>query len=392
MKSTRNILFILIIGLIAAGQIYYLMTPYKADKDQISANKSQIEATQMRINQLEERLKKHEQSKKELAQIQVEQKAMVEKIPDQRTKSEFASNFMDYLKVFDCLNPVLSAGGTQVITSDIGDLYKAEYSLQFISTYASSKQLMGDLKRMYQTCNVMSYSFNNSVQQGQGKDNWIYPLLFGEELSSVGQTTIAFNVYYRMTGEPGDEIYHSEYLGKVNATPFKNLKAVPEQEKSEQPSEEGSSDNGQSPSQDFIEIEQADFILNIGDMLTSGDVYKLSGPGDDPGSYIGLNSRASVEITVSVDEESYTLSIKDKEGKMQESKVQYKVESPNFRIISTMRQLEEVMPSVHIYINNETSEKMNVSLSGTLLDHIHLYDGKKNEIEKGQTRGNISLT
>lgn len=386
MKSTKNIIFIVAMTLIVLGQIYYLLTFYKEDKQIIEANREEIESVQISIQQLEERLAKHEESKKELEQIMIEKVALEDKIPNQDANSKFTSEFKDYLKTFKSAQVNLTSSGKEVITSEIGNINKAQYNLTFVSSYRDSAKFIAHLREMYQTCNILSYTFDTEIQQSRDPALANY---FQDEFDSCGMTTIDFEIYYRADDTPKDEIYQSEYVAKVNTKPFKN-------EKAETGNQSGNTYNPPSINQGnqggYQDVKPADFILNVGDILTSGDVYKLSGPGNVEGDYVGLNSKASVDISVTLYENSYSLKIKDKNGNVQESTVDYPIGSPSFRIISSMRPLEEVMPSVHVYIYNYSPAMMKVSLSGTMLENIHVYNEDEQEVTQGQTKGNISLT
>ena len=202
--------------------------------------------------------------------------------------------------------------------------------------------------------------------------------------------TVVFDVYYRSDNAIIDEFYQPDASTKISTSPFRN-------DVVEVDTEEGEvtvpSENASTSDDDLTDyMASSDFLLNIGDALSSGDVYKLSGPGATADSYIGLSTTSNVDITVTINKDSYELDITDSEGHTKHTRVDYSITNPTFRIISGMHQLETVMPNVHVYIQNNIGSTAKVWLTGSLLENIHIYNGDNQEVQKGQTKGNVSLT
>lgn len=391
MKSIKNILFVIVFVMVVLGQVYYLFTYYKKDKEQIAFNKSEIASVEISIERLEARLARFEDTKKELEEAKREQKALASQLPHQDVKTNLLSNLLDFVSLFKCGKIEVTQEDKEAIVSDIGDVGGIVNTITFTSSYDTSEKLVSNLSNMYQACNIKSYQFDTGVQQGAGEDGLSYRAYFGDEFDSIGETTLVFNTYYTFDDTVKDEVYDSNISGKYNIAPFKNMRQ----------DNQGQSENGQAP----IDVQSptstiiypdavaADFTLNIGDMYTSGDIYKLNGPGSDEHSNIGLNSRSNVTVTVNVYDDGYELKLEDSEGSVQESGlIACDISNPNFHIVSTMRQLETVMPNIHVNICNFASTKINVALSGSMLDNIHIYDVEGEEIFKGETKGNVSLT
>lgn len=394
MRSAKSILFTVVIVVAVIAQAYYLFTYYKQDKETIAANKAEIESVKMRIQQLDERLARHEESKKELEKVQAERAALEEHLPDQTQRSRFESDLVDYLLTIDLTEVHLSQSEKEAVISDIGDVNGVAYELDFVSTYDDSRALVENLKRMFQTCNISGYTFDASIQKGEGEEAKKNKFHYGDAFSSLGKTIIKFDIYYKRTDVILDEQYHSDITGDITNLPFKYVNresittSADTQGKEEQ---EESSEQPDNVQQDLSLI-NAKFMLSIGDAYTSGDIYKLSGPGEGENTYIGLNTLKNVEITLNVYDDHYELIMKDNEGKESSTTVDFEMSDPTLRIISTMGQLQEVMPNIHIYIHNYASDVMRVLLTGEMLDNIHIYNVNNEEIFKGQTKGNVSLT
>lgn len=144
----------------------------------------------------------------------------------------------------------------------------------------------------------------------------------------------------------------------------------------------------------ITELPESDsqFLISIGDILSSGDTYKLSGPGEDDTRYVGIISDTNATMTLSVYDDHYELSVEDEKDQVEQTTIYIPIKTPTLRIISTMREVQTVMPNVHINVYNYSSDNMKISIEGTLLDNIHIFNEKGQEVAKGQTKGKISLT
>lgn len=387
MKSTKTIVYIVVVILVLGIQAYYLMTFYKEDKAIIASNNEEIATVQRRIDQLEERLAKHEEAKKELAQLENQKAALLETIPSYSTFVNFDGVLHDYFARTNFYEDLLTFNESSVIESDLGRVNQCKYSLEFISTYEDSNNLIESLNRMYQATNISSYSFDTGVQQQEGEELTLLKTIFGEQLSQVGKTTITFDTYYRPR-IIGDEIYQPYIKPETNLLEvFNNPK--------KQVTEVGATPSTEAETTTPVvapAVEGSKFSLQISDILTSGDTYMLNGPGTGDEHYIGLSSQQNTKISIVVYEDQYELTIEDEAGNVKQTHMSTSIANPYLRIVSSMRPLEDVMPNVHVYVYNYTGTIMNVTLEGTMTDNIHVFNEFDKIVSKGQTKGNISLT
>lgn len=394
MKSLKDILYVVCIVCIVLAEGYYLLTFYHQDKVQIADNLSQIETTKARIKQLEERLAHHEESKRELKKMQSEKVALLDTIPDQSNYSRYVNEIFNYLSnMIDGIELSVKNTENEPIQSALGTINARTYEISFMSTYSDSRNLLAHLNSMYQASNVISYSFDTGKQLVEGDEYLKYLVVFGDKLYEVGTTNIKLTVFYRLNNSVPDESYQVGHSEKSNLLPFANVRKEEEGIQASEVTQEAEVLPAHEVSSPVVQdLESSNFTLNIGDILSSGDTYKLSGPGEDEGHYIGLTTQSNTEIAIEVYEDYYTLQIKDDNGQIVESSVEEIIGSPSLNIISTMRALQDVMPNVHVAIGNYTNRRMPVSLSGSLLENIHIFDQSGEEIHTGEASDKISLT
>ncbi len=392
MKSTKNIIFVIVIALVIIAQFYYGFTTYRDDCEAIAVNKEQIAEAQRKIDDLEAKLLKHEESKQQLKRLEIEKTALLEMIPNQTAYTQFLSHFYDYLCLIDFDEMLIKQNPATVINNGMGQIYKREYEIQYISTYTESKKMMEHINSMYQASNISKYTFDSSVQQGEGEKIEAYKARYGNGFYELGRTSFTFSVFYRAEDGILDEIYQPNISAQVNSTePFRNDKLV-------SGTAEGTDDMtlpGQTPvatPSNLPVVNGSSFDLNIGDILISGDIYKLSGPGEGVGRYVGLSSSSNVSATIVVYDDHYELSLEDDKGQVEQCSVYTTITNPTLRIISNMRQLEAVMPNVHVYVYNYTDKIMPVKLVGSLTENIHIFNEHDQHVTQGETKGNISLT
>lgn len=392
MRTTKNIIFIGVVTIVILAQFYYLFTSYKQDKETIAANRQEIASVQQDIDQLEERLVMHEESKKELARLEMQKTALLDTIPSQTQNSKFMSNMMNNLSLMDYMNLRVVDNGVETIENEIGKINKRTYEIMFTSTYTTSKKLIEHIAGMYQAANISQYNFNAGIQETAAEDMAEYYTLFGDDFYEIGETTFKLTVFYRVDGSISDEVYQPGVSGRASTEPFKNNKLEVAETSTSIPT-----DISEIPPIDvapITELPESDsqFLISIGDILSSGDTYKLSGPGEDDTRYVGIISDTNATMTLSVYDDHYELSVEDEKDQVEQTTIYIPIKTPTLRIISTMREVQTVMPNVHINVYNYSSDNMKISIEGTLLDNIHIFNEKGQEVAKGQTKGKISLT
>ena len=393
MKSINHIIYGIIITLVFVTQIYYVFTYYKQDQETIASNRSQTAQIEDRIRTLEERLLLHEESKLELAQLQKQRTALIDKIPLQKAGSLAEEALFDVVETMPATNIEVKLEGKEKVTSELGNIIRADYSISFVTTYANSRAFIGNMARMYQVANVKDYNFDTSVQQDEKKKLNLYRTIFGSEhMNELGKTTIACELFYRPAATELDEFYQSHNSKARSKNPFKNAKIVKDKEAQGEVEEDDEAADAEDDQEEVLPIGDSHFYINIGDRLSSGDNYQIQGPGlDTVAGYVGMVSQNNCTMTISVYEDHYELKLEDSSGQVQDTSVVYTTKIPDLRIYSTMRPIQDVMPNIHIYVKNYTSEIMPIALTGRLLENIHVYNLEEEEIAQGETKGNISL-
>ena len=393
MKSINHIFYGIIIALVFIAQIYYVFTYYKQDQETIANNRSQIAQVEDRIRTLEERLLLHEESKLELAQLQKQRTALIDKIPLQKAGSLAEEALFDALGMMPSTSIEIKLDNKENVTSELGKIIRASYNISFISTYADSRAFIGNMASMYQVANVKNYNFDTSVQQDEKKKLALYRRIFGSEhMSELGKTTVQCQLFYRPATMELDEFYQSHHFQARSKDPFENTKVTKDEASDVAVEEDDDEADAEEDQEEVLPIGDSHFYINIGDRLSSGDNYQIQGPGlDTVSGYVGMISQNNCNMTISVYEDHYELKLEDSSGQIQETSVVYTTNIPDLRIYSTMRPIQDVMPNIHIYVKNYTSEIMPIALTGRLLENIHVYNLEEEEVAQGETKGNISL-
>ena len=387
MKSIKNILFAVIVALVFVAQIAYLLTVYKDDKTVIANNKAEIESNERRIAQLEERVKMLPETQKELELVTAKKKAMLNTIPTFVAIGKQDSDLFRYMALKDFMEQGVKAIDDEADTSMEDFILKSKYELTFVGRYKDVRDFVDSLNASYQIINVQAFAIDNAIQEKEGIDALPYKNHFGEDFDQLVTATLKLTMYTRVNEDKVDEIYQPDFDGRI--TVENNFKRVKKSGQEVSPS----------VSQDEpIETQQPErvtatdiFTLNVGDILTSGDTYKLDGPGQG-GGYVGLVSQANTHISLVIRDDGYEMSIEDEEGNVKQTSVTTAITNPGLNIISTMRPTDVVMPNVHVYVYNYTSQVMEVKMSGTLLDNIHVFNELDQQVRVGQAKGNIRVS
>lgn len=387
------IVFILIIGI----QGYYLMNYYSADQTTISSNTDEINSRTTRITQLEERLKMLPETEKELELVTSQQEAMLNTIPTANSAVKqmvTLKRFADVNNFYDA--KIVEAGSTES-QDEIATVIKKDYTVSFTSTYNEARKFIESINTAYQIANINSVNISNDIQTTQ--DAKVVKALhqrFGNDLSQVVTTQLSFSVYVRKDEETG-EVYQPGYnMVTGSETPFAN-KA--KDQKSKDAGEAVTKTAAPAVQEDTPAatpaVESADysgsvFELYVEDVLTSGDTYKLVGPGESK-PYLGLVSQSNTYITITINDDGYELSIEDENGNVKQTSYSMDMKKPLIYIESSMRQIQTVMPNVHVYVYNYASDEAQVKLNGSMTKNIHVYDKFDEELSAGQTKGNVKL-
>jgi hypothetical protein len=128
------------------------------------------------------------------------------------------------------------------------------------------------------------------------------------------------------------------------------------------------------------------------DVLASGDNYSFVGPGEADTVYTGLKSSKNTYITLNIREDGYNVVMEDEQGNVKQNGALVPIDEPSLSIESDIVKIQETMPEIHIYIKNYTEDMMDITLKGSLLETIHIYNEFDEEVRPGQTKGKVKLT
>ncbi len=387
MKSIKNVIFAIIVLVVVGAQIGYLLTVFKDDKDKITKGKTEIISIERRIAQLEERVRMLPETQKELELVTAKKMAMLNTIPIFTATSKETMDFFRYMGLKDFMKISIKMEKEEEGTRTKDDMIiQNTYELGFVGRYRDIRDFVDSLNASYQIINVKEFTIDNAIQDTKGKEVLPYKEHYGEDFTQLVEAKIRLTMYTRVNEEKVDEIYQPNFdLTVKNQNNFKRVI------KSEDEVSPSVSQNEPIEIQEPNRVTAANiFNLGVGDIFTSGDTYKLSGPGE--GGYVGLISQANTHISIVVREDGYEMSIEDENGNVKQTSVDMPITNPGLNIISTMRSLEEVMPNVHVYVYNYTSQIMEVKVSGSMLDNIHVFNESDQQVRVGQTKGNIRVS
>lgn len=390
MKSIKNIIFAVMVVLVLVAQVGYLLTVYKDDKAVIDTNKAEITSIERRIAQLEERVRMLPETQKELELVTAKKMAMLNTIPTFTASSKETADLFRYMGLKDFMDKsVKLEEDSEGISTEDELIFKSKYELGFVGRYKDVRDFVDSLNASYQIINVQEFEINNEIQGREGAEVLPYIYHFGDDFDQIVEAKIKLTMYTRINEEDVDEIYQPTYDGRI--TTDNNFKRALRVSDKEGPSVGQTTEPTKPETQESDRVTASDvFTLNVGDIFTSGDTYKLGGPGI--GGYVGLISQVNTHISLVIRDDGYEMSIEDENGNVKQTSVSMSITNPGLNIISTMREIEQVMPNVHVYIYNYTANIMDVKLSGSLLENIHVFNELDQQVRVGQTKGNIRVS
>lgn len=389
MKSTKITLCIAIFIAVLLGQVVYLFTIYKGDKACIAVNRREIEFIEKRIDQLNERVEKLPETKKELELVTAQKMAIFNTIPTFVAGSKEGVELFRYMNLNDFVNTSFKViTEDNYIDTEDEFILNRSYELSFVGRCEEVQGFIDNLNRSYQIINIKSLELSNEVQDLTNERNLSLYYYFGEDFNRIVETTMKLTMYTRQSELEGEEIYQPDLDMRTNR---EGAFTLIQKEEKVNPSV-SQTENVPVEKVSIKEVTKALFMLNVGDILTSGDTYKFGGPGENGGGYVGLITESNVDITLVVREDGYDMIIENITGEKDEVTIQTAITEPEMNIISTMRQIYDVMPNIHVYVDNKTSQLMKINVSGHLTECIYVFNEVGEQVSKGQTKGNIKLT
>lgn len=372
MNSSKHIVaYSLVIGIILL-QIVYLLTIYKKEQYKIESTLLEIETNYLESSRLEKELAHMPSIMEQIDSLKIEQENVLSQIPTMQTSTQDIIALTTYLESCDFLDKEMALTmQEEPITVGTKIVYKREYTMNFIGVYEEVRNLIDYLNESCKLAEIAQFSVSNEIQEQEIQKETLIKH-YKERFYDLVSVHMQLNYYIREE-EKNEELLIALEESKEKVDAFKKLNIAKEEVKL-------TIDN---------EAERDLFKLDIGDILSSGDTYKLLGPGDGD-DYIGLSSNVNTVVQIIINENQYSLAIQDANGNIKELKVDEKVESPYLTIDSSLRQIQEVMPNIKINIENYTQHILEIEMSGTLLDNIYIYSGIE-PVLKGQQKGNVKL-
>ena len=393
-KSLKNIFLIFVVFLIAGLQILYILFINSHMNRQITVNEEQIFAINRQIRAYERRIMGLSQTKEVINQASQQKAAVLNKIPTTESVTKSAAELLNIAEANSFSEVNLENGEEVIFKDELGTVVESNYTLTYVSPFSQTKRFIESLNSSNQMINIQSLNINNEVQK-EDKSNWL-TLWYGNQVSEVVTTKISFSMFARKAEDIPDEIYDPFFsLSRNTKNIFLNTEIKDQKQLNSSKAEslpEAMPASASSQANENLKNGQGKFRLDVSDELTSGDTYKFLGPGNGEDSYTGLVSSVNTHIIITVKDSGYEITIEDEAGNIKQNSVQTAIYAPSLVIYSQMRQLKDRMPNVHIYIRNYTREVMNISLTGSLLENIHIYNEFDKEVPKGQKKGKVKLT
>lgn len=372
----------MIIGVIGI-EVLYLMTIYQAEKNIIIQSEEEIRLTKLRKKELETNTNQLPEIEKALELATSQKQAILNRIPTYAESSKNEAGLFRYMERNDFMSTEFKTIDIQEDQSQQDDIIQSDYELTFVGRYEDVMGVIEHLNQSYQVINIKGLTISNEVQNLEDEDHLAYYTHYGKDFPEVVQANIQLSMYSRYDALSGEqEVYQPDFDLHTNEESIFKWTQFKGEEKDEVTQAETIP-----PLSDTGDL----FTLNVGDRNTAGDTYKLDGPGSIEGDYVGLTSNVSVEVKVEIYKDYYEMSIVDKEGLQEGTKVKMNITHPKMEIISTMRPLDKVMPNIHVCIYNHTDTVMDVQVTGSMQDHIYVFSGKE-RIGQGETKANVKLT
>lgn len=392
MKSVKNIIFLSIVAGVILAQIFYIFFFQKNMIRQIRDLQSQSELKQIELLGREKTLQELPVFKEELRKANVKKNAFKYRIP---ASTQSVKAFIEFIRLIES-NPFSETKIEKLneteYTSELGIFTEKSYRLNYIASYDATRQFIQNLNESYQLINVSSFKVDNSPQKNNTPR--VLRMRYGNDIYKMVATQVEFSMFMRMEDDPQDETYTTLFnILNHPEEAFLNREGMEEADDLAQGGEE-QTERGPvgAGSQRSEEVMEATFTLELWDALVSGDNYSFVGPGQNDTLYTGLKSSKNTYITLHVRNDGYSVVLEDEDGKVRQNSTFIRMNEPALKIISHILKIQETMPDVHIYIYNDSSQLVTVSLKGSLLDKIHVYNESEEKVLPGQTKGKVKFT
>lgn len=368
-------------------QCYYIIKKYPTIKQYIYTQNERIVADESKLQELDEGLKQLPKMKMQLDIVSAKGAAIQNTIPKDTTAISQIHLLKKYMDLNAFYNPKITDEGREVCEEEVGHIVKQYYTLEFTSFYDEAKSFVAHLNSAREMITIQDLTITNQIQEVESEEVIrALKIHFGDNLSEVVTTKLSL-IMYTQEDSKGQEVAPISDVNSFicNETPFENTN--------------GSRINslgyltGTSIEESKKTSERAQdiFEITLADLLTSGETYKLSGPGAEQTS-VGIISKENIYMTLKIDKQGYVLIVEDEKGNIKQDSYTMEVKAPNLYIESTMQQIQEVMPQIYVYIYNDLEEVLEVKLNGSLLENVHIYNKFEEEVLRGEAKGSVKVT
>ncbi|MHC1749931.1 MAG: hypothetical protein AB9856_16785 [Cellulosilyticaceae bacterium] len=388
MKNVKSLLVLLFVIIFVGGQAYYFTSIHPLKVSELESTNSDVKTKERQLQKLTEGLKNIEVTKKQAIGKTLALNGMQAKLPPYTMAAMQLLDMSRMMESSNFKNITITCQDPLALTVGETPLTEVPYTLKYISTYKASKAFVENLRGAYQFVTISSMNMSNSPQGDTEKVQ-----RYDETMQKqVVETTLEVKLLFDSTVSK-EELYHSTL--NIIKNPNGAFESVKEPEQEGEAQSTFKEEHNPAPKENSTSevTNDATFSLDIYDILRSGDTYRFQGPSPNSptGEYVGLVSSDAVYITLNVKNDGYSITLDDHESTPVAGGSTIPIKNPGLIITSEAKQIQEEMPSIHIAVNNANANTLPIILQGTLLDNIHIYDDSGNELNRGETSGNISL-
>lgn len=396
------------IGILIVVEIIYGITGYQSKLNIIHQNREEMSRIQQRKNHFDERKEELPLVENELKRVSMQKQALLSRIPYEKAHSKEIAELARYLD----MNHFYDIGMETIEKEDPEEIHEAlflkHYDIHFVGNYHQIIELIDKLNHSYQTVYLEQMTLSNEIQDLEEEENWKYYWADPEHFNEMVKAQISLSFYVRKLLEEPEEIYQPDYHFGQNSgsiferqeegemTDFNDIELIIEDEETKMPLDRERILTKEKDRKSVNVLEEKEemevighFTVIIEDEETLGDTYKLDGPGESGKDYIGLSTKADVEIRIEVFDDFYRMRIEDEKGEVKETEDFFYAEYPKVHIVSNMKKVKESMPQIQMRLINHTDEVMTVSMSGSLLEQISLVNENGELFIQGERKDKV---
>lgn len=388
-KDKIGLIGLMMVLIIQGG---YVMVIYLREQATFLEIQKEINLAEIRREESEKHLNELSQIEEELENVLIQKQMLRNQLPSCTAVSKNTVELLRYMELNDFKE--IGCRSLDVEYEIDGDVWGYTYELTFVATFEEVAGFVDNLNQSYQLIKIERLILDNAVQDLTNEENQIYLSCYQDDFSQIVRTTMEIVMYGRNDNTQRGEIYQADLqIEPRTESMFALAQSKNKPYDSDLNSKQSIEDEEELWKRKNEKTENLDgkFTLCIGDGMTSGDTYKLDGPGNEEGDYIGLMTDKDTKVIIEVYQHYYKMTIEDTEGMKEETTVNIGVESPMLEIISMMRIIEGKAPNVQVYVHNHTMQMMKIVVIGSLLEQIEVLNEQGECLGRGTTKGNLKF-